>query len=207
MSTENKVALEPLDYQNYDYLYKIIIVGASNIGKTALTNYYFDIRDNAGYATLGVEFYVKNVEIDDTKIKAHIWDTAGQEKFYSITKSYFRNAAGAFLCFSIVDRRSFQMIENYINDIRELSTKKASIILVGTHSDLDDKRKVSLSEITAFVVKHNIEYIEVSGITGANINYLFDSMYQKIYGSVLKGELKLTKKQPTVSITNKKSCC
>ena len=199
--------LNSIEYDNYDYLYKIILVGTSNIGKTALVNHYFDVKDNFGYSTLGVEFYVKNFEINDTKIKSHIWDTAGQEKFYSITKSYFRNATGALLCFSIVDRRSFSMLERYINDIKELCIKNVSIILVGTYADMADKRSVSIAEINKFVTYHNIEYIEISSVTGANVDYLFDSMFQKTYGLVLNGEMKLDKKEKNVSVTNKHSGC
>ncbi len=203
----NVQMLNSIECDNYDYLYKIILVGTSNIGKTALVNHYFDVKDNFGYSTLGVEFYVKKFEINDTKIKSHIWDTAGQEKFYSITKSYFRNATGALLCFSIVDRHSFSMLERYINDIKELCIKNVAIILVGTHADMADKRSVSIAEVNKFVTYHNIEYIEISSVTGANIDYLFDSIFQKTYGLVLNGEMKLDKKERSVSVTNKHSGC
>lgn len=152
----------------YQYLFKFIIIGNTGTGKSSLLTQFTDRRFNPIHdLTIGVEFGAKTITIkgpDDKKyeIKLQIWDTAGQESFKSITRSYYRDAAGVMLVFDISKRDTFQQLTRWIEDIATFSGEDANIILIGNKTDLEHKRKVTTQEAIEFAKTHNIKYIETS---------------------------------------------
>jgi len=198
--------------KNEEYLIKIIVIGESNIGKTSLTNYYIkrtpvDIIQNNS-PTIGIEFFSKIINIDNIPIKLHIWDTAGQEKFKSITKAYYREAIGALLCFSITNKHSFLSIPSYINDIREYCDYNVQLIIVGTFNDECDKREVTEKEITKFCEAYDLIYVEISSKTGHNIDKLFKLLIDKILIKHKNGLINIKRSYDLVTIPdNNKNCC
>lgn len=132
---------------DYDMNFKIIIVGDSGVGKSNIGTRYIDnkfISDTR--ATVGVEFFIKNLVINNTKIRAHIWDTAGQEKFRAITKSYYRGAKGALVVFDITRRESFTNTDKWITELRANGEQDLIITLIGNKCDLDCERIVTKEE-------------------------------------------------------------
>ena len=97
--------------ENYDYMVKLIIIGDSGVGKTnILTRFCNDQFKETHLATIGVDFNIKNIQIDNKRLKLQIWDTAGQERFKTITETYYRGAAGIILCYAVNSEESFQSI-------------------------------------------------------------------------------------------------
>ena len=165
------------------YLVKYIIVGEPGVGKTSLAEYYVNGKkaDYKYQSTMGVSFYSVDKIINEKNIKLYIWDTAGQERFNSIVQSYYREAHGAFICFSLDRRHTFRMVENKINNIIKYNhDNNVEYVLVGTHADIvtgkDSIRAIEKEEAQSLAKKYNMEYIEISSKNGENINKCFDIM-------------------------------
>ena len=120
-----------------DYLLKVIIVGDSGIGKTNLLTYFCEgVFKDSYVATIGVDFKIKMLQVDDKKIKLQIWDTAGQERFRNITQTYYKGASGIILAYSITDNRSYNNVFSWIKQIEANSSEDVCKILLGTKNDL-----------------------------------------------------------------------
>jgi small GTP-binding protein len=154
--------------------YKFIIVGCAGVGKTALLKRLVDDSFSESLdSTVGVEFDSTVLTVDDQKIRLQIWDTAGQEKFRSITKAYYRTAAGVLVVFDVTDRKSFDQLTAWVNDVRTLCDPTAVSALVGSKSDLAEERAVTILEAEAFAQHYHMPYIETSAKTGENVKDAF----------------------------------
>ncbi len=161
------------------YVVKYIIAGCACIGKTSLAECYADGKLAYGEhsPTIGVEFFPTRKVIDDKNLKIQIWDTAGQEKFATVVRSYYRMPHGAFICFSLNRLHSFRKVENIIQDIKEYnSTRRVDIILVGTFLDTPAIRVINREDAQQLADDYNILYMEVSSRTGQNVKTCFDIM-------------------------------
>lgn len=171
--------------------YKIVVVGASGVGKTAIVNQLVNKNfKEEGQPTIGVEFKSYSLQADSENVKLQIWDTAGQERFRSVSKAYFRNALGAVLVFDLTQRSSFDELNMWINDLNSLCAPNAYIILVGNKTDLADDRQISETEAQEFAKRYNIIYIETSAKTGANVEDTFVRLGQGILRHIKDGEIK-----------------
>jgi small GTP-binding protein len=171
-------------------LSKCIVIGDSGIGKSAISEKYFNgTFDGQNMPTIGIEFFSKILNKNDKQLKIQLWDTAGQERFKAVSLNYYRDAVGALVCFSILNKNSFDNIPNYLIDIDTHSRQCVKKILVGTFSDLDDERKVTKDEAVLFAKKHDMEYIEVSAVTGLNINECFDNLFGLIVNGYDDGSI------------------
>jgi len=182
---------------------RITLLGNYEVGKTTLRNVFLDIDFSENIlSTVGINKVDTKFKLNDGKeIKLIIWDTAGQERFHSIAITSVKNSQGIILVYDITNRKSFEDLNMWINDINN-ATDKASIILFGNKCDLQN-REVSKEEAEKFAKKNNIPYIETSAKLKININEGFSTVandaYQKFgftYG------LKLKKKKK-----NKNGCC
>ena len=170
---------------NYNYLLKYIIVGDSSVGKSNLLMKFAHNKFIEEYqATIGVEFAAKNVEVDKQVYRIQIWDTAGQENFRSITRAYYKNSVCAMVVYDITNFKSFQNVQNWIEDIHNQSPKTVLIILVGNKIDLEDKRVVSYEQGNDFAMKNGIIFGETSAKTGDGINEIFSKSIKKIVQNV-----------------------
>lgn len=116
----------------YDYLFKYIIIGDTGVGKSCLLLQFTDKRFRHDHdLTIGVEFGARTVEIEGKQIKLHIWDTAGQESFRSITRSYYRGAAGALLVYDITRRETFNHLTRWLEEVHQHSSPTMTIVLIG----------------------------------------------------------------------------
>jgi len=131
----------------YKYLFKYIIVGDTAVGKSCLLLQFTDKRFQPVHdLTIGVEFGSRMITIDGSQVKLQIWDTAGQEKFRSITRSYYRGTTGALLVYDITRRETFEHLTEWLEDCRKYSNPNIVIMLIGNKSDLEEKRAVSKDE-------------------------------------------------------------
>ncbi len=190
--------------------YKIILVGNSTVGKTSILYRFMDNKFNSkGAMTIGVDFGVKHVDIDDnTKVKLQIWDTSGQEKFRSITRSYYRGSDGIIVVFDLSNLTSFIDIRTWINSIIEFVPDKP-IILVGNKCDL--LKKVTKGHILDMMKDLNvIDYVETSAKNNINIQTVFDKISRSIYNEK-KDEYKEEETNTDIEVDDKKyfdgNCC
>jgi len=168
---------------NYDVKCQLLIIGNSNVGKTSIITRFTNGTFSPNYlATVGVDNYTKIETIDNKNVQIKLWDTAGQEKFKSLTKSFFRGAEGVILVYDITNLESFTDLKLWINSIKEnLGEEKESIpsIIVGNKIDLGE-REISLEEANKFCKDNNYEYFETSAKTGENIDKSFRALVKKI---------------------------
>jgi small GTP-binding protein len=174
----------------YKHSFKFIVIGSSGVGKTSLLQRLIDGQFSAdGSPTIGVEYLSTVLEIDDQPIKLQIWDTAGQEKFRSIAKSYFRHAVGVILVYDITDRKSFDDLSSWLNDVHQFSDPNASIALIGNKLDRAAERAVTTAEAQLFASSHQLTYLETSALGGDNVNEAFHraakAVYEKAEGGLL----------------------
>jgi small GTP-binding protein len=174
----------------YKHDFKFIVIGSSGVGKTSLLKRLIEdqfIPETP--ATVGVEYVTTTLEIDGQSIKLQIWDTAGQEKFRSIAKSYFRHAVGAILVFDITDRRSFDDLTIWLNDVHQLCDPNAAVTLIGNKLDLTNQRAVTTADAQVFAANHQLTYLETSARAGDNVTEAFQRAAKKVYDLAEEGLL------------------
>ncbi|CAG2119740.1 unnamed protein product, partial [Medioppia subpectinata] len=137
--------------------------------------------------TIGVEFGARMITIDGKQIKLQIWDTAGQEAFRSITRSYYRGAAGALLVYDITRRDTFNHLTTWLEDARQHSNSNMVIMLIGNKSDLESRREVKKEEGEAFAREHGLIFMETSAKTAANVEEAFINTAKEIYEKIQEG--------------------
>ena len=139
--------------------------------------------------TIGVEFASKSVRIGKHKVKLQMWDTAGSERFRSVTKSYYRGAAGALLVFDLTDRRSFETVSQWLDDARRLASADIVVVLVGNKADLDQRRQVSGQEAVRMASQFDIPYVETSAFSGAGVEDVFMRCASSILANIETGRI------------------
>merc|ERR1712063_191869 len=167
---------------SYAYLFKYIIIGDTGVGKSCLLLQFTDKRFQPVHdLTIGVEFGARMINIEGKQIKLQIWDTAGQEKFRSTTRSYYRGAAGALLVYDITRRETFEHLQSWLEDCRRYSNKDIVIMLIGNKCDLGNKRAVSREEGESFAAKNGLTFLETSAKTAENVEAAFIDSARKIH--------------------------
>lgn len=168
---------------------KLLIIGDSAVGKTSMLLKYTDnFFPESHLATIGVEFKTKDIQYNGYNINLQVWDTAGQERFKSITKSFFRNANGIIFVYDITQKNSFKNVKDWIKD-SEANDTGFKRILVGNKIDLQNKRQVKLNEVKDWADKKNLEVIEASAKTGANIDKAVMKLIELILQNKSKDEI------------------
>ena len=175
-------------------IFKVIIVGNANSGKSALLNRITGrIFDNSYCMTIGVDFASKNIELDkDGKkknIKLQIWDTAGQESFRSITRSYYREAVGVIIVYDLTNLQSYESLPQWIDDVNYYCSENTTVIVSGNKVDLNNIRVKSFAEVTTFCKDDKMVYIETSSKNGENVDKLFNTLAELIYDNYVKQSL------------------
>jgi Ras-related protein Rab-2A len=146
----------------------------AGVGKSCLLLQFTDKRfQHVHDLTIGVEFGSRMVSISDRQIKLQIWDTAGQESFRSITRSYYRGAAGALLVYDITRRETFEHLSSWLEDARQHANPNMTIMLIGNKSDVAHKRQVSREEGEEFAREHGLVFLETSAKTSDNVEEAF----------------------------------
>lgn len=173
---------------NYNYLFKYIIIGNTSVGKSNILIKFTRNKFDADFQpTIGVELGSKNIEIKKKVYRIQIWDTAGQEQFRSITRSYYNNSVCCVLVYDITQRNSFDDLIKWLDEINSNCPKSVIKILVGNKCDLINERKISFDEGKQFADENGLLFLEVSAKTGENINEIFYITADEIINNLQKG--------------------
>lgn len=171
----------------YKYLFKYIIIGDTGVGKSCLLLRFTDKRFKPDHdLTIGVEFGTRLIKVKCDTIKLQIWDTAGQESFRSITRSYYRGAAGALLVFDISRRSTFEQLTKWLEEVKEHGSPTMTIVLIGNKTDVTN-REVEYEEGKAFAEENNLIYMETSAKGDYNVEEAFLETAKLIYENVERG--------------------
>ncbi len=172
---------------SYAFTFKFIIVGDSSVGKSCLLLRFTDGKFKTAHdLTIGVEFGSRLVTVDkNVNVKLQIWDTAGQESFRSITRSYYKGSICAILVYDITRRTSFQNCVRWLEDIQTNSYAKIHIVLIGNKSDLAQQRQVSKEEGQAFARNNDLVFFETSAFNSQGVDEAFNEAAKEIYEGIL----------------------
>jgi Ras-related protein Rab-4B len=175
--------------ERYDYLFKFIVIGDTAVGKSCLLHRFIDNKfKKESTHTIGVEFGSKIIEVGGRNVKLQIWDTAGQERFRSVTRSYYRGAAGAILVYDITSRETYNHVTSWLSDARSLANKDIAIILVGNKADLPN-REVTFLEASRFAQENDLMFLETSALSGEGVEGVFFQCARSILSKIQSGIL------------------
>ncbi|KAH9258942.1 hypothetical protein BASA81_002562 [Batrachochytrium salamandrivorans] len=166
----------------FDLQIKLLMIGDSGVGKTCLLlRYANDSFSPTFITTIGIDFKIKTVSIDDSVVKLQIWDTAGQERFRTITVSYFRGAQGILLCYDVCDRGSFENIANWIAQIEQHADVNVIKVLIGNKCDADpSKIQVTEAEGQALADQYGIKFYLTSAKSDIRVTDAFESVARDV---------------------------
>jgi len=175
---------------DYDYLFKVVIIGDSGVGKSNLLSrftrneFHLDSK-----STIGVEFATRSIQHDGKIIKAQIWDTAGQERYRAITSAYYRGAVGALLVYDISKRLTFENVERWLKELRTHADPSIVVMLVGNKCDLKHLQAVLTDDAKTFAEQNNLAFIETSALDSTNVDIAFETILIEIYRIVTRKTL------------------
>jgi len=175
--------------ERYDFLFKFIVIGDTAVGKSCILHRFIDNKfKKESTHTIGVEFGSKIVEVGGRNVKLQIWDTAGQERFRSVTRSYYRGAAGAILVYDTTNRDTYNHVSSWLSDARSLANKDIAIILVGNKTDLAN-REVTFLEASRYAQENDLMFLETSALSGEGVEEIFLKCARTILSKINSGLL------------------
>jgi len=167
-------------YDGYDYLIKCLVIGDSGTGKSSLMLRFTNDVYNPNYiSTIGVDFKIKSLNIKNKVVKFQIWDTAGQDRFRTITSSYYRGCNAVIICYDITEKETFTNVKIWLNEVKKYSMTEPLMILCGTKTDLLDKRQVSEDEGLSYAKNNNMMFYETSSKDNLYIKEIFEMIGEK----------------------------
>ena len=182
MANDNKNELNAgKNPSNYEYLFKIVLTGNSGVGKSSILQRYMKRTFDENYKiTIGVDFLMKSLIINNQTVKLQVWDTAGQEKYRSMVSSYYRGAHVALIIFDLTSHASFEALPTWIETFYNNGPEQKNTILIGNKKDLIEERQVTQEEAALFSETNNMIYFETSAKEGDNIDYVFNFAAEKL---------------------------
>ena len=203
----------------YDHMFRYIIVGDMAVGKSCLLLQFTDHKFRHQHElTIGVEFGGKNIEVKNKTIKIQIWDTAGQEAFQAITRTYYKGAIGALLVYDITRKETFEHIRKWYDEVKLNGSKDICCILIGNKKDLEEQRQVKYEEGKRLAEENNLLFLETSAKTAENVQECFTISAERILDQINKSGVDPTAPSKNVRISidddeeeekeqPKKTCC
>ena len=196
-----------------DLTIKIIVLGSSEVGKTCILNRYFnnEFKENS-LSTIGIDFQTKFFKFEDKKIKANYTDTAGQEKFRAISVNYLKGTNGVILVFDLTNKESFDLLDTWMDELKNNNKMEISKVLIGNKADLADKIEVPKEEIENFTKKVKCDYFECSTKTGQNVNEALDEIAKITFLNMKDSVSEINREESIVLNNNEKvgkkgKCC
>lgn len=178
--------MEAQGNEQFDHLFKILLVGDSGVGKSSLLVRFTENHfQDATAPTIGVDFRLKFVDAQDTRVKLSIWDTAGQERFRTMTSSFYRGAQAVIYVYDVTRRETFEgLSEVWLPEVAMYSTvDRPATMIVGNKVDLESKREVTFAEGTAFARSEGCLFVETSAKADVAVKQAFEELVLKILDS------------------------
>jgi Ras-related protein Rab-1A len=193
--------------KDYDYIFKIVLIGDTCVGKSCILVRFSDDMFVDNYVTtIGVDFRFKTMIIKNKIAKIQIWDTAGEERYRSITTAYYRGAAAIIICCDITNKDSFYNLNNWIDEIVKYTDKDVDKLILMNKCDLIEERKIDKNDISKFEKESGLKVMEVSAKTGKGVDKAFEYIIEKL---IDKNEKKNNNTMTLQggSLINKPGCC
>ena len=181
--------------QNSDYSYsvKYIIVGDSSVGKSnILLRFSRNVFDPGHQATLGIEFANKHILYNNIDYLVQVWDTTGQENFRSVTRAYYKASAVAMVVYDITNEESFQNIQSWIKDCKDLAPKTVQMVLIGNKSDLEENRVITKERGEELARENRMMFFETSALNGNGVEEAFQKSIELVDQKIRSGFYDLT---------------
>eukprot|EP00002_Diphylleia_rotans_P039620 TRINITY_DN9224_c0_g1_i1.p1 TRINITY_DN9224_c0_g1~~TRINITY_DN9224_c0_g1_i1.p1 ORF type:complete len:206 (+),score=43.34 TRINITY_DN9224_c0_g1_i1:43-660(+) len=171
--------------ESYDHIFKLLLVGDSGVGKSSIMNRFCTGQyEEDNTSTIGVDFKIKLINIGDKRVKLTIWDTAGQEKFRTLTSSYYRGAHGIIMVYDVTSSQSFESLSSWMKEVESHSTHPDAIkMLVANKIDQESKRKVVKDSGLTYARSNNMIFMECSAKTRVGVQQAFEELVTKILDS------------------------
>ncbi|KAK3926065.1 Ras-related protein Rab-1A [Frankliniella fusca] len=169
----------------YDYLFKLLLIGDSGVGKSCLLLRFADDTYTESYiSTIGVDFKIRTIDLEGKTIKLQIWDTAGQERFRTITSSYYRGAHGIIVVYDCTDQESFNNVKQWLEEIDRYACDNVNKLLVGNKCDLTNKKVIEYNVAKEYADQLGIPFLETSAKNATNVEQAFMTMAAEIKNRV-----------------------
>ena len=192
--------------QDYDHIFKIITLGESGIGKTSLIKRFaHDIFEENHLASIGLDFLIKVIDIENKIIKIQLWDICGSERFKTVSPSYYRRTNGAIVAYDISYKWSFDRVKFWVNEVKKHPEIKTNVVIVGTKCDILD-REVTEEEGKKLADELGVKYFETSAKTGYNVNEAYNFLIKDIIDNYKDFERKKIELKKDDKIDKKKRC-
>jgi len=198
----------------YDYLFKLLLIGDSGVGKSCLLLRFADDTYTESYiSTIGVDFKIRTIDLDGKTIKLQIWDTAGQERFRTITSSYYRGAHGIIVVYDVTDQESFNNVKQWLQEIERYASENVNKLLVGNKCDLTNKKSVETAKAQEYADSLKIPFLETSAKNSTNVEEAFMRMAKEIKSRMATVQSPTVKPSTNVNINQGKpvqssgGCC
>jgi len=165
----------------YDYLFKLLLIGDSGVGKSCLLLRFAEDAFTESYlSTIGVDFKIRTIESEGKMLKLQIWDTAGQERFRTISQAYYRGAHGIAVVYDVTDNETFEHVKGWLMEVNKHASGNVRKLLIGNKSDLVEKKVVEYSLAQKFADEQGIAFVETSAKNSTNVEQAFLALAKQI---------------------------
>ena len=213
-------AIDTVDFPRttYDLLFRLVMIGDSGVGKTALLLRFADNTfDHSFISTIGIDFRIKTITLEGKRVKLQVWDTAGQEQFHSVASSYFRNAHGILLVYDVTSAQSFLQMSRWIERVSRIASPTVKMVLIGNKCDREESiRVIDKSKGEMLAKELDIPFLETSAKNDYNVDVMFELVTMMILETMTtKDQEPVNNTTDVVDLQNhsevspekKKKCC